>query len=142
MRKRATDRAPPGARFFVVRGPVPRLRGEGGQGDRLGAAGALAERFGAVVVLKGSGSVVASPEGALMLCPFGNGRLATAGTGDVLAGWLGGLWARQATAVADADTLPALASAAVAGHGLAAEQAPGRGPLLATDLIAAMQALG
>ncbi|MCP5272204.1 MAG: NAD(P)H-hydrate dehydratase [Burkholderiaceae bacterium] len=112
------------------------------QGDRLGAAGALAERFGAVVVLKGSGSVMASPDGALMLCPFGNGRLATAGTGDVLAGWLGGLWARQATAVADADTLPALASAAVAGHGLAAEQAPGRGPLLATDLIAAMQALG
>lgn len=64
------------------------------QADRLGAATALAERFGCTVVLKGSGTVVCTPDQVPSINPTGNGRLATAGTGDVLAGQLGALLAR------------------------------------------------
>lgn len=63
------------------------------QAHRLAAAHRLAERFGSVVVLKGSGSVIAAPGAAPWINPTGNARLGTAGTGDVLAGWIGGLWA-------------------------------------------------
>lgn len=111
------------------------------QSDRLGAAAALAERFGAVVVLKGSGSLVARPDGGVTVYAFGNARLATAGTGDVLAGTVGGLWSRRAGEVNDLKALAETAGTAVARHGLAAERAAGHGPLLAADLITAMQAL-
>lgn len=56
------------------------------QADRLAAAQTLADRLGAVVVLKGSGTVIAAPGRAPTINPTGNARLATAGTGDVLAG--------------------------------------------------------
>ena len=56
------------------------------QRDRLGAAGELAERFQCVVVLKGSGTVIAAPRRCSMINSSGNALLATAGTGDVLAG--------------------------------------------------------
>jgi hydroxyethylthiazole kinase-like uncharacterized protein yjeF len=64
------------------------------QADRLAAAQQLAERFGAVVVLKGSGSVLAAPAQTAWINPSGNAALATPGSGDVLAGWLGGLWSQ------------------------------------------------
>jgi ADP-dependent NAD(P)H-hydrate dehydratase / NAD(P)H-hydrate epimerase len=64
------------------------------QADRLAAANALALRYQATVVLKGSGTVVASPGCLPSINSSGNAALATAGTGDVLAGWLGGLWAQ------------------------------------------------
>ena len=59
------------------------------QADRLGIARQLAERFQCVVVLKGSGTIIAAPNQPLMLNASGNALLATAGTGDVLAGMLG-----------------------------------------------------
>lgn len=59
------------------------------QRDRLAAAQSLATRLAAVVVLKGSGTVIAAPGLAPHINPTGNGLLATAGTGDVLAGLLG-----------------------------------------------------
>jgi len=59
------------------------------QAHRLGAAQALANRFCAVVVLKGSGSVIAAPGRAPHVNPTGDAKLATAGTGDVLAGMIG-----------------------------------------------------
>lgn len=102
------------------------------QADRPSAARALAADFGAVVVLKGSGSLVATPDGRLGINATGNARLASAGTGDVLAGWLGGHWSRHGGSADDA------ARAAVHRHGRTAELAPGAGPLLAGDLIAAM----
>ncbi len=68
------------------------------QADRLAQARTLARRFGAVVLLKGSGSVIATPDGLATINPTGNALLATAGTGDVLAGWIGALWAQGATA--------------------------------------------
>ncbi len=56
------------------------------QADRLRAARALAEQFGAVVVLKGCGSIIALPNGRWFMNTTGNSGLASAGTGDVLSG--------------------------------------------------------
>lgn len=57
--------------------------------DRLAAARALSEKFGVICVLKGSGTVVHAPGETPLVNASGNGILATAGTGDVLAGMLG-----------------------------------------------------
>ncbi|MFT7774534.1 NAD(P)H-hydrate dehydratase [Roseateles sp.] len=86
------------------------------QDDRLAAARELAARFACSVVLKGSGTIVASPGQRLAVCASGGPALATAGSGDVLAGWLGGLWAQQPTAGAHA-----IACAGVDAHGRAGE---------------------
>lgn len=64
------------------------------QGDRLAAARELAARFHAVVVLKGSGSVIANADGMVVINTTGNPGLATGGTGDVLAGLCGSLLAQ------------------------------------------------
>jgi len=118
------------------------------QSDRLAAAQALAERFEAVVVLKGSGSVIAAPGLRPHINPSGNAALATAGTGDVLAGWLGGLWAQRPAGPAvpvgaGVEAAFQLACTAVWQHGHAADvarpaHAGRRSPLLADDLIRAM----
>ncbi len=68
------------------------------QTDRLAAAQTLARRFACTVVLKGSGSVITSPGQTPVINPTGNGRLATPGTGDVLAGWVGAQLAAGQTA--------------------------------------------
>ncbi|MFN0183537.1 MAG: NAD(P)H-hydrate dehydratase, partial [Aquabacterium sp.] len=57
------------------------------QADRVQAATELAEMMQCTVLLKGSGSVIASMDALPWINSTGNGRLATAGTGDVLAGW-------------------------------------------------------
>lgn len=103
------------------------------QADRLCAARELADRFACVVVLKGSGSVIAAPRQTPRINSTGNAALATAGTGDVLAGWLGGRWAQHA---AGDETAIAFITArhAVAEHGAAAEPPPS-GALRAGDLI-------
>jgi len=54
----------------------------------------LAATTGATVLLKGSTTIVADPEGQVVLCTAGDARLATAGTGDVLAGVIGALLAQ------------------------------------------------
>ena len=59
------------------------------QADRFTAARQLAEKFRCVVVLKGSGSLIAAPNQAIRVNASGNALLATAGTGDVLAGMMG-----------------------------------------------------
>ncbi|MFM9917290.1 MAG: NAD(P)H-hydrate dehydratase [Rhizobacter sp.] len=106
------------------------------QSDRLSAARALTDLTGCTVVLKGSGSVVASPGLTPHINGTGNGSLASGGTGDVLAGWIGGTWA-QTEWRGDADEPGiafAAASQAVADHGAAAE--PLRpGALPASELI-------
>ena len=106
------------------------------QRDRIGAAAALAARHGASVLLKGSGTVIASPGRLALINGTGNAALACPGTGDVLAGWAGGLWAQQPDALA-AD----VAAAAAWQHGQAADnhahRLPGR-PLRAMALIEAM----
>jgi len=64
------------------------------QADRLGAARRLAAEEGVVVVLKGAGTVIAAPDGRCALSLTGNPGLATGGSGDVLAGVIGGLLAQ------------------------------------------------
>jgi len=64
------------------------------QADRIGAATRAAEEWGVVVVLKGAFTVIASPQGLTYINPFANPALATAGTGDVLAGCIVGLLAQ------------------------------------------------
>lgn len=59
------------------------------QADRLQAARSLASGLQCICVLKGSGTVIATPTGLVTINPSGNARLSTAGTGDVLAGVLG-----------------------------------------------------
>jgi ADP-dependent NAD(P)H-hydrate dehydratase / NAD(P)H-hydrate epimerase len=103
------------------------------QADRLQAAHALAARYRAIVVLKGSGSVIAAPGQITRINSTGNAALASAGTGDVLAGWLGGRWA-QPEAGDEAATAFTVAIQAVAEHGAAAEPQPADA-LLASDLI-------
>lgn len=61
------------------------------QADRLAAVRKLAGRFAAIVVLKGSGTVIARPDKTIAINTTGNPGLATAGTGDVLAGICGAL---------------------------------------------------
>ena len=86
---------------------------------RLQAAQTLAERFGAICVLKGSGTVIAAPSEVPRINPTGNAMLATAGTGDVLAGMIGSALARPAGSPTEA--MERVASA-VFMHGWLADQ--------------------
>lgn len=62
--------------------------------DRVGAAQRAAEEWSQIVVLKGADTVIAAPDGKASIGPSGNPALATAGTGDVLAGIIGSLLAQ------------------------------------------------
>ena len=103
------------------------------QADRLRSAQALAEGFGCAVLLKGSGTVIAAPGRVPHINPTGNAALATAGTGDVLAGWIGGLWAQDGGAA----SAFAIAVSAAHAHGAAADEA-GVTPLRAASLVESM----
>jgi NAD(P)H-hydrate epimerase len=107
-------------------GEYERLAGARPGADRLDAARSLAARLGAVVLLKGSPTVVADPTGEVRVVDTGDARLATAGTGDVLSGTIGALLAQE---------VPALEAAAAGAwlHGRAAALGPVRG-LVASDL--------
>lgn len=107
------------------------------QCDRLAAVAQLVERYACVTVLKGSGTVIGAPQAVPRINPTGSAALATAGTGDVLAGWIGGLWAQQAAA--SNETALQAATAGVFCHGLAADRSR-QVPLRAADLIDAMTA--
>jgi NAD(P)H-hydrate epimerase len=108
-------------------GEYARLAGGAPGPDRIGAARDLARRTGAVVLLKGSTTVVAAPDGRSLLSTSGSQRLATAGTGDVLSGVIGAFLARGL------DPVRAAAFAAHA-HGRAAGLGLSEG-LLAGDLV-------
>ncbi|MFN2331342.1 MAG: NAD(P)H-hydrate dehydratase, partial [Halomonas sp.] len=99
------------------------------EADRPAAALALRERWNAVVVLKGAGTLVAGPSG-LVVCPFGNPGMASGGMGDALSGMLGALLA-QGLPLETAAWLGVLVHALAAD--LAARDAGERG-LLAGDL--------
>ena len=67
------------------------------QSDRIGTARRYAEKWNKTVVLNGTRTVVAAPSGEIVLNPTGGPNLATAGTGDVLSGAIGGLLAQGCT---------------------------------------------
>lgn len=97
------------------------------QANRLQAALQLAQQLGCAVILKGSGSVIAQPGTAPLVNPTGNARLATAGTGDVLAGLAGACLAYGQDAFD-------VAARAAWRHGLAADQWPAGQALTAGTL--------
>ncbi len=108
-------------------GEFERLTGARPGANRLDAARSLAAATGAVVLLKGPSTVVASPDGCVRMVTSGDARLATAGTGDVLSGIIGALLARGLSAV----------DAAAAGawlHARAGALGPASG-LVASDLV-------
>lgn len=114
------------------------------QADRLAAAQRLAERAQDTVLLKGSGTVVAAPGRLPVVNPTGHARLGTAGSGDVLAGWLGAwlagdmAWPQPEGGMAG----PAFGAACAAAwwHGRAGESGAAALPLQAGDLPGAMAA--
>jgi NAD(P)H-hydrate epimerase len=65
------------------------------EADRFAAAAGLAERYGAVVALKGARTVIAAPDGRIAVCAAGGTILGVGGTGDVLTGAVGALLASQ-----------------------------------------------
>jgi hydroxyethylthiazole kinase-like uncharacterized protein yjeF len=114
------------------------------QADRLTAAQALVSELGAVTILKGSGTVLACPGETPRVNPTGSASLSGGGTGDVLAGWLAGLWSRHHPASAGAPSAARAwragwqaAVAATWSHGRAGEL-PGEAPLRASDLAQAL----
>ncbi|MBX2809884.1 MAG: NAD(P)H-hydrate dehydratase [Cellvibrionaceae bacterium] len=101
------------------------------QADRIAAALALQQAFGAVIVLKGAGTIVVDERQQLWVCPLGNPGMASGGMGDVLSGLLGAL-------VAQGLSLGQAAALGVYLHSAAADKAVehwGQRSLLATDLI-------
>lgn len=118
-------------------GEFRRITGEAAEPTdegRLAACVNAAQRFGQVVVLKGPRTVIAAPDGAAAVAPFSNALLATAGSGDVMAGFMAGLMSQGAQPF-DA------ARAAVHLHGRAGERISerlGDAGLLATELALEM----
>ena len=105
--------------------------------DRFAAVRELARRYAAVVVLKGSGSLIADPDGRLDVCPWGNPGMASGGMGDLLTGVVAALLAQGCT--------PWHAACLGVGlHARAGDRAAQQGErgLLATDLLVPLRALG
>ena len=101
---------------------------------RLASAREAAELSGATVLLKGDDTIVAAPEGPVAVNPGATPALATAGTGDVLAGLTGALLAKGL----DAFTAGALGARAHARAGLAAAARHGADHVIASDVVDAL----
>jgi NAD(P)H-hydrate epimerase len=107
------------------------LKVSGGNIDRLELARNKAREWQVTLVLKGACTIIAEPDGRIRINWLANPALATAGTGDVLAGMIAGLLAQK---VSPFDA----ASAAVYLHAVAAELVSadiGHAGLLASDLL-------
>jgi NAD(P)H-hydrate epimerase len=103
---------------------------------RLARAREAAERSGAVVLLKGDDTIVASPDGLVAISPGGTPALATAGTGDVLSGVIGALLAKGM----DPFEAAALGTLAHVRAGRAAAKRHGPDHVVAGDVIDALPA--
>ena len=116
-------------------GEMARLTGQSVaevQADRIGAARSYARRHRLIVVLKGSRTVIAYPDGNVWAAATGNPGMATGGTGDVLTGMIAGTIAQFPGHLNEA------VRAAVYLHGLAGDAAVehvGEESLVATDLL-------
>ncbi len=101
--------------------------------DRALTARSFAARYRVTVVLKGAGTIIASPDGQALLNPTGNSGMATGGSGDVLAGICASLLAQS-----KGNHAYSCAAAAVYLHGMAgdfAAQRLGKASMLPSDMI-------
>jgi ADP-dependent NAD(P)H-hydrate dehydratase / NAD(P)H-hydrate epimerase len=112
-------------------GELARLLGHEVDAHRLEAVQAAAERFGAVVLLKGADTLVAAPGEGVLVSASGTPALATAGSGDVLSGVVAAFLAKGM------DARIAAAAAAFA-HGRAAGLVPHQRGVVASDVVAAL----
>ncbi len=102
------------------------------QADRFRAVMQLQQKYNAVVLLKGPGTLISSEQGGpIKVCPYGNPAMATAGMGDILSGIIGGLMAQGLSPQAATELGCCLHSSAA---DLAAAQKGARG-LVASDLL-------
>ncbi|HLZ71424.1 MAG TPA: NAD(P)H-hydrate dehydratase [Dehalococcoidia bacterium] len=128
---------PPGGVLTPHPGEMARLLGTSVaeiQAKRMETAANAAQRWQQVVVLKGAGTIVAAPDGRTWLSPFSNPALASAGTGDVLAGTIAGLLAQGLPA-------PEAAACGVFLHGTAGDllrKELGDAGVLASDVLEAL----
>jgi NAD(P)H-hydrate epimerase len=128
---------PAGATVFTPHpGEMARLTGSTVreiQAQRVEVARQFSARYGITLVLKGSRTLIAAPDGQVWVNGTGNPGMATGGTGDVLTGLLAGLWAEFA-----AHSASEVSTAAVYLHGLAGDLAAeelGQHSMLAGDLL-------
>lgn len=115
-------------------GEFARLAGGPPGDDRVRATRALADRFGATVLLKGYVTVIAEPGGPVYLNPAGAAWAATAGSGDVLSGMIGALLAHGLPA-AEAAAMAAFVHARAA-NSSAADPGPAPVPTSASRILA------
>ncbi len=108
------------------------------QADRFAAVRRLQQKYHAVVLLKGAGTLIACPNDELIkVCPYGNPGMATGGMGDILSGIIGGLLAQGLEPSLAAELGCCLHSAAA---DMAVEEQGVRG-LAATDVLAHLRKL-
>jgi NAD(P)H-hydrate epimerase len=115
-------------------GEFARLAGRRPGPDRIAEARALAAQTGATVLMKGPTTVVAGPDGRVLLAAAGSARLATAGSGDVLSGVIGAFLARGVGAL-EAAALAAHVHGRAAGRGRAEGLLAGDLPELVADVL-------